>query len=315
MSLLGAIVAGGSALVGAGTSLFSSSKNYNAQKQANATNLQIARENNKANLALWREQSKYNSPSEYMKRLEDAGLNPQLAYGNLSNTFASSPPTMQGATMQAPNLQLGNIAQSVGMFYEGKKLEQEIAESKSRVSLNNFQQNALEADMIYKESLNQYYGAQTNNLRFDNQMKRDLRETYYDILRSQLEQAKESISKTRHENTLLQVQRSLTSKQIAKLSKEISHIDSQITEQNARNVLWKAGINPNSHGLDKLVDMLVTNPNELSNILLNAQNSVADATGTMFKPSNWGLWRAMRAAGLGRFVPNKYNWRSFGGRF
>ena len=43
------------------------------------------------NLEQWNRENAYNTPSEQMQRLKAAGLNPNLAYDNLSNTAASSP--------------------------------------------------------------------------------------------------------------------------------------------------------------------------------------------------------------------------------
>lgn len=44
------------------------------------------------NLEMWNKQNAYNSPAAQMERLKQAGLNPNLAYGNLANDSASNAP-------------------------------------------------------------------------------------------------------------------------------------------------------------------------------------------------------------------------------
>lgn len=74
-------------------------------RETNAANLAIARETNAANKALWEEQTAYNAPEAQMKRLEAAGLNPNLVYGQIAESRASSPPAMQSADMAAPSVE------------------------------------------------------------------------------------------------------------------------------------------------------------------------------------------------------------------
>ena len=96
--------------------------NYDAQQNANRTNLQIARETNEANrqlyrdqfadqYKLWQETNEYNSAQAQVSRLRSAGLNPALAFGNsganVGSASAMSVPSaapMQGAHVEAPQV-------------------------------------------------------------------------------------------------------------------------------------------------------------------------------------------------------------------
>lgn len=80
-----------SATLGGLGSIFGGLFGKSGQDDANATNLQIARETNEANrnnqeyqnlwnLNMWNEQNRYNTPAAQRQRLEDAGLNP-IFYG------------------------------------------------------------------------------------------------------------------------------------------------------------------------------------------------------------------------------------------
>lgn len=102
-----------STLAAAFVSLFSAAnsannQNRNIDKQLKAQsdenqkireyNLQLAREQNQMNLDQWNRENQYNSPSAQMKRLQDAGLNPDMMMGGgISNTSVSSPQMTSGA--------------------------------------------------------------------------------------------------------------------------------------------------------------------------------------------------------------------------
>lgn len=99
-----------------------------AQRRANETNLQIARETNAQNYRIFQEQQQFNenqfnrwldysTPAAQRQRYEDAGINPYMAVGQLQNgtpssalTSANSAP-MQGAQVQ-PVQGLGDALQN-----------------------------------------------------------------------------------------------------------------------------------------------------------------------------------------------------------
>lgn len=96
---LGSVLGG---IVGAGASIYNSIQSnrwnqtmLNAQRQEN----QLNRDFNANEAALQRqygldvmhEQQRYNSPQEFVKRLQAAGLNPALAYGQLGSDAATAP--------------------------------------------------------------------------------------------------------------------------------------------------------------------------------------------------------------------------------
>lgn len=79
-------------MLGFGMNMFNSWQNREAQKDAN-----------QANVRLWQMQSEYNKPINQMTRLQEAGLNPNLAYGQVAESRASNPPPMQPAPLQLPD--------------------------------------------------------------------------------------------------------------------------------------------------------------------------------------------------------------------
>lgn len=119
-----AIGAAGSILGG----FIGGAQNGAAQRRANETNLQIARETNAQNYRIFQEQQQFNenqfkrwldysTPAAQRQRYEDAGINPYMAVGQLQNgtpssalTSANSAP-MQGAQVQ-PVQGLGDALQN-----------------------------------------------------------------------------------------------------------------------------------------------------------------------------------------------------------
>lgn len=73
---------------------FAAPLNLAANTVGGLLNYQAVQNTNEANAALWREQSAYNTPANQMARLKAAGLNPNLAYGQIAESRASNPPQM-----------------------------------------------------------------------------------------------------------------------------------------------------------------------------------------------------------------------------
>lgn len=106
---LGAIIAGGAALLGSALS-------YGSQKKTNKANMELAKyqnewqtqENEKAyqrNLKMWNLQNEYNSPTQQMARLRSAGLNPNLVYGSgVTGNSSGSAPQYQPADIKRAEL-------------------------------------------------------------------------------------------------------------------------------------------------------------------------------------------------------------------
>lgn len=63
-------------------------------------NRELAEYQNQMNIEQWNRENEYNKPINQMARLEEAGINPNLAYsnGSISNTSASSPALSSGSS-------------------------------------------------------------------------------------------------------------------------------------------------------------------------------------------------------------------------
>ena len=72
------------------------------QRDTNIANMDMAQWQYQANLEQWHRENEYNSPAAQMQRYMDAGLNPNLIYGQ-QNLSAGSPQA-QAPTLQSPKL-------------------------------------------------------------------------------------------------------------------------------------------------------------------------------------------------------------------
>jgi hypothetical protein len=100
--------------------VFSSILNWKSQKDTNQTNVN-----------LWREQSQYNHPKNMRARLTEAGMNPNLAYGN---------PTSSGLAASAPRLdapKTANPLENVNplIFLQAEQIKSATEANKATASL------------------------------------------------------------------------------------------------------------------------------------------------------------------------------------
>lgn len=78
--------------------------NLQAVRETNAANAELAKYNWQQQKEMWNAQNAYNTPSAQMARYRDAGLNPNLIYGQGSAGNSPSIPSPATPTMQAAHL-------------------------------------------------------------------------------------------------------------------------------------------------------------------------------------------------------------------
>lgn len=94
-AIAAALVGGGASLLG---NVFSSIFGGNSTSVANKRTIEAQKymqeRQNEMNIENWKMQNEYNTPANQMKRLQEAGLNPNLVYGNGADTTAGSIPSV-----------------------------------------------------------------------------------------------------------------------------------------------------------------------------------------------------------------------------
>lgn len=98
MSILAGLIGAGAAAAGNASSI----------ALTNAANKRTAKYQNRVNIENWHMQNEYNSPTSQMARLKEAGLNPNLVYGQSAGGAAGNadaPRPTEGYMRQAPDFE------------------------------------------------------------------------------------------------------------------------------------------------------------------------------------------------------------------
>lgn len=167
-----ALIAGAGSLIGGLFGAVGSSKAAQYQLQAaretNQMNYQIAQENNAFNQRMWEKQNAYNSPVEQRRRLEQAGLNPNLMMdGGSAGTAETAPTADTSGVQQVPDIgstiasgyqQFGNTLSSAASQIAGMVYNNGLQQA----NVNKAQAEAQSAsqDARYKELQNQFAASQ-----------------------------------------------------------------------------------------------------------------------------------------------------------
>ncbi|AXF52010.1 MAG: DNA pilot protein [Microviridae sp.] len=99
----GLAISAGAAALGTGANAIAQGK---MNKRAERFNREMFEKQGQRELEYWRLQNEYNSPIAQMQRLQDAGLNPNLVYGN--GATAEGGPLRAGGAPSAPNFKASN---------------------------------------------------------------------------------------------------------------------------------------------------------------------------------------------------------------
>lgn len=122
---LSGVASAGLGMLGGIGGMIQGRKNRKLARQLQQQQLDWQREENKLafdrSVEMWNMQNAYNSPSAQMARLQEAGLNPNLAYGSLGDANATNAPTatpvnvpsVSGAAFNNPYESITSAAQSM----------------------------------------------------------------------------------------------------------------------------------------------------------------------------------------------------------
>lgn len=220
----------GTAAIGLGGSLISSAfgsifGNNSAKKQFKYQQ-QLNREAFQHDVDMWNRQNAYNTPSAQMERLQAAGLNPNLVYGNggATNTANNAPTYNAGS---APDVSAARAAAA--------SLANQGFNTALNFKLQQVQAANLQADTELKQTQGQLN--QTNNeiALIDKYLKQS---TVDDNIRYQLEKWKQDLVLGRNQIKIGDQQIILNQLQMKKLDAEIGNIlaNTNLTNEQAEQV-------------------------------------------------------------------------------
>ncbi|MDV4044515.1 hypothetical protein CMT37_17005 [Elizabethkingia anophelis] len=230
----------------------------------------VAKENREFALDMWNRNNEYNTPTNQMARLKEAGLNPNLMYGQGTTGNSSSPAAAEGR--KGTNYDMG--------FMEAAQLHQQLKMNEQTRQLQKAQTQNLEAQTLKTEAETENTRASTLNTSETTEYNRKLRPMILqkygvDIANTQLtnENLQKINSKIDAEIDQIKANTNLSGKQLQSLEqlmgktaieiqnakKQGQSIDLNNAEQQFKNDLWKKGINPGSTGANGLIDWLRNN--------------------------------------------------------
>lgn len=209
--LTAGIIAGAGSLIGG---LFGGSGSKKAAKyqlqaarETNQMNYQIAQENNAFNERMWDKQNAYNSPVEQRRRLEQAGLNPNLMMnGGSAGTAATAPTADTSGVQQVPDIgstiasgyqQFGNslsnaASQIAGMVYNNDLQQANVQKAQAEAQSSS-------EDARFKELQNQFAAFQFIADLREKQYRGLVAKSDYEYLRDSMQDRLDSV---KYQNTL-----------------------------------------------------------------------------------------------------------------
>lgn len=140
------------AAIGAGSSLLGGGLNALSTASQNRKSRDFSREMYQRqwhdSILFWNMQNDYNSPQAQMKRFQEAGLNPNLVYGqgNAGNAGPISTPDVQTPQFRTP--EWGNAVSSAGMAYMNAIYDLDIKQA--QVDNLKAQNNVILQDAVYR---------------------------------------------------------------------------------------------------------------------------------------------------------------------
>lgn len=162
------LVAVGSQVASTGASNLGS---YLMYKHTREDNRQDATTAYNRTLDMWNKANEYNSPTAQMERLKQAGLNPNLVYGNGATTQASTPSAPQASSAPPARFEAPNMLPAISMYMDVKQKQANIdltEEQKNNViqrTINERTDNLLKTlDLDYFGTRNRRAGVELSNI-------------------------------------------------------------------------------------------------------------------------------------------------------
>ncbi|WGL31380.1 DNA pilot protein [Dipodfec virus UOA04_Rod_999] len=270
-SFLGASLVGSgisSALGVGGSALGSAVQNKKSYKYTK----QLQDQQNQWNLEMWNRQNEYNSPASQRARLESAGLNPDLMYGQTSSTGNSnSMPSASDASFKAsgPDFSsLGRIysdsvnnalhrAQVDDIFATRDLKLQQAATERSRQSLNRSQSLLNLANQAGRLLDNKYLARTLKDRVARNTLENTLLESRDALTNSNIRSIDSQIE-VNNMRIMEMGQNIMTSQTIARLNNQKTAEEAARTyTQNLLNqYFYEKGVVPNSSTLSQIIGLL-----------------------------------------------------------
>lgn len=173
LALAGALIAGGTGVAETLGNVFTQSA---ANRQSRQFQIDMYNRQRSDSINDWNAQNQYNSPAAVMSRYKEAGLNPNLIYGNGTMASAGTPRSSSAGsfTAHAPDVKLGN---PVATFFDVRMQQSQLDMMEKQKALMAIE-GALKASQIpVNETRIPNIVADTANKQFNLSLNNQLRPT------------------------------------------------------------------------------------------------------------------------------------------
>lgn len=249
---IAAAAALGSTILGSLGGIFAGSKSNATNLKINSQQLAYDREKTAQLLGfqqlMWNKENQYNSPLAQRQRLEDAGINPYFALGQISPGMASSSQAVSGSSPQLHGVQpvdygslgrgLNDVAQQFMNFQNQqaniRKVNAEAASEETRnkyTALREiFELTKLKRESSYLFGQDKYLGEQLNQLKEQHEWNnvRSQSEAMQAVHMSNL--VDKQVQQVQLQNTLLQLDINMQPYKVGLLSMQIQEASAHISE-------------------------------------------------------------------------------------
>lgn len=165
--LLAAGITAGANLLGQGINAISTGKMNRKTRKFSREMYDTQRRDS---LADWHMVNQYNSPQEQMKRLKEAGLNPNLVYGNGATQSADAVRSSDAKSWNpdTPQFDLGAVASTgLGAYYDMQLKEAQVNNIEAQTAVANVEALVKASQIENLGAQTSYTKAQTDRSRFD----------------------------------------------------------------------------------------------------------------------------------------------------
>ena len=263
------VVGAASGVIGAGINAISQARQNKKEREFATEMYQTQKKDERE---FWAMQNEYNSPQAQMQRLQEAGLNPAMMYGqgNTGNAGGLHAPQAPKWTPQAP--QYGN---AFGAIPKGIQDIYDIELKQAQTDNLKKQGSVLVADKLLKMANTLNVNTKTQQGKFDLDLAKDLRHTSLQAAQEELRTAQISneykLSENERQNIRLnrsviesvekvltmRLERSKTVAEKAKIRQTIEAIKKDNKLRDLDIELRKMGINPNSKMYSQIVGRII----------------------------------------------------------
>lgn len=185
MPISPAMIAAGSQLIG---TAMGAQSTQNTNNQNTVMNWKMYQQQRRDALADWNMQNEYNSPEQQMARLKEAGLNPNLVYGNGATTQGANfkSPEMKMTAAQAPSYDGIGAAGAAGLaaYNDTRVKDAQINVMNEQIEMMRTDQQLKSLDFLSKQ--------------FDLNLKGELRQNSIEVAKATLEKMMADIKFTQN---------------------------------------------------------------------------------------------------------------------